>query len=637
MALNFLTSLDVEGNININQNELRNAVVQNLGTAPGTPLAGQIYYDTGTNKIKLYNGSSWLTVPDGTGANNYLTGLSFNTSNGILTATMQGLSALTVDLDGRYALSSAIPAVGNGTLTVQGTGVLGGTGTFTANQSGNTTISVTHDNVARSNTTSTVSNNTFTVIDTITSSAQGHITAVNTKTVTVSDDDTTSLPIKNAGGTTQFTSTDATGLRFEGGTNVTVDFASADQTVKINSTDQYQGTVTSLGTATSGTIAIAGTSAIPTVSTITAAVANGGTALATGDQIYDFVTGQISNLPSGLSFEGSWNANTDSPSLAGTTPDSGTFYIVSVDGSTNLSGITDWKVGDWAIYVSDGAGTDGWQKIDNTSTLSGSGSASQLTYWTGTANVAGDAGLTYNATSNNLEVGNNITAGGTVYASGGNSGEWNSGYDNMITGFSDSGSGTITLTLTQQDGGTLSTSFSNPQGTMSSWTIKEGNGTESTGVTNGETLTIAQGSGIESELTSTTSGGTITITNTDRGSSQNIFKNVASSSGTAVADNNNDTLTIVGAGGISTAVSGDTLTITSSNANSSNTYAATITDSVSGTTFNHGLGDDVIVQLYDATTKETVYAEVQRNGNYLNITFSVTPTNSIRVLVQKIG
>jgi len=51
-------------------------------------------------------------------------------------------------------------------------------------------------------------------------------------------------------------------------------------------------------------------------------------------------------------------------------------------------------------------------------------------------------------------------------------------------------------------------------GTMSSWTIKEGNGSESTSVTNGETLTIAQGTGIQSEMTSTTSGGTITITNT---------------------------------------------------------------------------------------------------------------------------
>jgi hypothetical protein len=46
-----------------------------------------------------------------------------------------------------------------------------------------------------------------------------------------------------------------------------------------------------------------------------------------------------------------------------------------------------------------------------------------------------------------------------------------------------------------------------------------------------------------------------------------IFKNVASDSGTAVADNNNDTLTIVGAGSVTTAVVGDTLTITGTDDN----------------------------------------------------------------------
>ncbi|MDA9272132.1 hypothetical protein N9Q05_01950 [bacterium] len=103
------------------------------------------------------------------------------------------------------------------------------------------------------------------------------------------------------------------------------------------------------------------------------------------------------------------------------------------------------------------------------------------------------------------------------------------------------------------------------------------------------------------------------------------------------------TLTTVGIGnvnagtGISVAYVSGTATVTNTDTNSSNTYADTITDSVSGTTFNHGLGDDVIVQLYDATTKETVYADVERNGDYLNITFAATPTNSVRVLVQKIG
>ena len=49
---------------------------------------------------------------------------------------------------------------------------------------------------------------------------------------------------------------------------------------------------------------------------------------------------------------------------------------------------------------------------------------------------------------------------------------------------------------------------------MSTWILKEGNGTETSTVSNGETVTIAQGTGIQSELTSTSSGGTLTITNT---------------------------------------------------------------------------------------------------------------------------
>ena len=51
-------------------------------------------------------------------------------------------------------------------------------------------------------------------------------------------------------------------------------------------------------------------------------------------------------------------------------------------------------------------------------------------------------------------------------------------------------------------------------GSMSTWILKEGNGTETSTVSNGETVTIAQGTGIQSELTSTASGGTLTITNT---------------------------------------------------------------------------------------------------------------------------
>ena len=140
-----------------------------------------------------------------------------------------------------------------------------------------------------------------------------------------------------------------------------------------------------------------------------------------------------------------------------------------------------------------------------------------------------------------------ITAGGIITAPGGNSTQWNTSYDNSITGFSDSGSSTITLTLTQLDGGTLTTSFSNPQGTVTS-------------------VTVSGSSGISGSGTVTTSG-SIGLTNSDKGSSQNIFKNIASDSGTAVADNNSDTLSIVGAGSVSTAVVGDVLTITGTDDN----------------------------------------------------------------------
>lgn len=65
-------------------------------------------------------------------------------------------------------------------------------------------------------------------------------------------------------------------------------------------------------------------------------------------------------------------------------------------------------------------------------------------------------------------------------------------------------------------------------------------------------------------------------------------------------------------------------------------HAATITDTA---TVNHNLGSlDVIVQLYDSVTLETVFADVVRtDSNNIDVTFASTPTNSIRVLITKIG
>jgi len=58
MAIKYLSS------INLNQNELQNAVVQNLATPPGSPLEGQIYFDSSASDKSIYfwDGSAWVDM-----------------------------------------------------------------------------------------------------------------------------------------------------------------------------------------------------------------------------------------------------------------------------------------------------------------------------------------------------------------------------------------------------------------------------------------------------------------------------------------------------------------------------------------------------------------------------------------------
>ena len=80
--------------------------------------------------------------------------------------------------------------------------------------------------------------------------------------------------------------------------------------------------------------------------------------------------------PGALVYQGTWDASLNSPTLTSSVGTQGYYYVVSIAGNTNLNGITDWQVNDWAIFNG-----SVWQKVDN----------SEVAY---VSNVATGTGLT---------------------------------------------------------------------------------------------------------------------------------------------------------------------------------------------------------------------------------------------------
>ena len=144
-----------------------------------------------------------------------------------------------------------------------------------------------------------------------------------------------------------------------------------------------------------------------TINTVTTATTKGNATNDTTVATTAFVQNVVGTIPAGLVFQGTWNASTNTPTLTSGSGTTGHFYIVSVAGSTNLDGITDWQVGDWAVFIEQGA-SDQWEKIDNSSVLSGSGTGGSFAGWSGsgTSVTLGNAPVTFS--------GNNSTFAGDV-------------------------------------------------------------------------------------------------------------------------------------------------------------------------------------------------------------------------------
>jgi len=244
---------------------------------------------TFTNSNPTDSGNSGGTVTSvgiSHGGNAFNTGSAVTTS-GTLAITMAGSSSQYVNGSGNLVTFPTIPsAANNATITISaGTDLTTG-GDFTTDQSSPETITIDHANISRSNTTSTATpaySGTFTAVDSITTNARGHITAVNTKTVT------------------------------------------------IPASDNTQG-VTSLSSTTTNQLTVTdGSTATPELNIVTGAVANSGTALATGDQIHTFVTGQGFVTSSGVT-----SVATNNGITGGTITGTGTIGL-STNNVTNAS------------------------------------------------------------------------------------------------------------------------------------------------------------------------------------------------------------------------------------------------------------------------------------------------------------
>jgi hypothetical protein len=183
-------------------------------------------------------------------------------------------------------------------------------------------------------------------------SLSGYVTAV-----------TASAPLSSSGGTTPNITIPQANISTSG-------FLSATDWNTFNSKQPAGNYITALSGEASGsgpgTASVTLNNASVTAKVLTGVNITGGSINASDSILTAFgkIQNQINGLIGSSIYQGTWNALTNTPALTSGVGTRGYYYIVNVAGSTNLDGITDWNVGDWAIF--DGTA---WQQVDNTDSV----------------------------------------------------------------------------------------------------------------------------------------------------------------------------------------------------------------------------------------------------------------------------
>lgn len=125
MSKKFLTHL------NLNKNELQNAVLQPLASAPSSPVEGQLYYNTTDDTAYVYNGGSWVDL----GKQGNVAGAASSTDNAIVrfdSTTGKIIQDSSVTLSDTGVIAGAQQLVGNTNIEVVGNDAASGNSGYVA-------------------------------------------------------------------------------------------------------------------------------------------------------------------------------------------------------------------------------------------------------------------------------------------------------------------------------------------------------------------------------------------------------------------------------------------------------------------------------------------------------------------------